>query len=183
MELDASEQKYALDLLASTADRLISAVSGLPEVQWRFRPAADRWSVAEILEHIVLLEQAFHSRVVVALQTGSAPLREASAVDSLVISRVPDRTVKYQAPAPLVPRGRWSESEGLHGFAEIRERTITFASDPTGFRDRTVDHPFLGPLDSYQWVLMVALHSARHTEQILEVVALTDAPSTAAAAD
>jgi len=34
-----------------------------------------------------------------------------------------------------------------------------------------VEHPALGALDGYQWVLFLAAHGVRHTKQILEVKA------------
>jgi hypothetical protein len=42
-----------------------------------------------------------------------------------------------------------------------------------------------GPLDGYDWILAVAAHTARHTQQILEVKAdpgfpVSTAPATAA---
>ena len=38
-------------------------------------------------------------------------------------------------------------------------------------RDHFFDHPVLGPMDGYQWLLLIATHSARHTAQIEEVKA------------
>jgi DinB superfamily len=163
------ERDLALELLTSTRDRLIQAVSGISEHQWRFKPAIARWSIAEILEHVVLVEEVFHSRVVAALQVGPAATREAGPLDALVLSTVADRATTHQAPERLVPSGRWSEVESRRRFEETRRQTIAFSRDPAGFRERTVNHPFLGPLDGYQWVLMVATHGARHTEQIIEV--------------
>ena len=169
VHITQEKRNDSLDLLDETRDRLIDAIAGLTGQQAHAKPAPGRWSIAEILEHVVLLEMAFHSRVIPALRTGPAPERDAETGDAMVRTRVPDRETKYQVPGPLAPTGRWNETECLRRFVDIRQRTIEFASNPAGFREHTVDHPFLGPLDSYQWVLMVALHSARHTAQILEV--------------
>ena len=38
-------------------------------------------------------------------------------------------------------------------------------------RDHFYSHPVFGPLDGYQWLLLLSAHSARHTEQIEEVKA------------
>jgi hypothetical protein len=40
-----------------------------------------------------------------------------------------------------------------------------------------VDHPVLGPLDGYEWILAAAAHSERHTKQILEVKADPNFPA------
>ena len=172
-----------MTLLTATRDQLLATVAGLTTGQWHGRPDPDRWTIAEVLEHIVLLEQVFHSRIVPGLKTGPPPAREAATVDALVRVLVPDRNTKYVVPPPLAPTGRWTESDCLREFVEVRQRTIEFLGDPAGFRERTVNHPALGPLDTYQWILMVALHGARHTAQIREALNAIDAPSTAAAAD
>ena len=39
-----------------------------------------------------------------------------------------------------------------------------------------MEHPALGPLDGYQWVLFLAAHSVRHTKQILELKASAGFP-------
>jgi len=38
-------------------------------------------------------------------------------------------------------------------------------------RDHMGPHPVLGPLDAYQWILLISAHSERHTKQIEEVKA------------
>lgn len=166
-----AELTVALNLLVETRDRLIGSVAELNHFQWHCKPVPERWSIAEIVEHVVLLETGFHLRIVPGLKLGPPPVTDdPHALDALVMARVPDRSTRYEAPASLVPTGRWDEMESLQRFVDIRQKTLDFAAKPDGFRDRTVVHPFLGPLDAYQWTLMVALHSTRHTEQIYEVM-------------
>lgn len=43
--------------------------------------------------------------------------------------------------------------------------------DTAGLRRHVIQHPAFGPLDGYEWVLAAAGHTARHTQQILEVKA------------
>src|SRR5215471_6891535 len=52
-----AERKFAVDHLNQTRTDLINAVQGLSEAQLNFKPAPDRWSVLECVQHIVLASQ------------------------------------------------------------------------------------------------------------------------------
>ena len=84
---------------------------------------------------------------------------------------VPDRTTKVQAPEPLVPTNRFGSPDGsIKHFVESRATTTNFLKTTTGLRDHVADSP-LGKLDGYEFVLLIAAHSERHTKQINEVKA------------
>lgn len=50
--LTAAERDKALKYLESTKQGVLAATSGLSEAQWSFKAGPDRWSVAEVTEHI-----------------------------------------------------------------------------------------------------------------------------------
>jgi hypothetical protein len=84
---------------------------------------------------------------------------------------VPDRSHKLQAPEPLVPTNRFGSPQGsVKHFLESRDKTEDFVKTTPGLRDHVSDSP-LGKLDGYEFVLLIAAHSERHTKQILEVKA------------
>src|ERR1700739_4412867 len=51
-----AEKKKALAYLESTKKDVLDATSGLSPAQWNFKPAPDRWSIAECMEHIAAAE-------------------------------------------------------------------------------------------------------------------------------
>ncbi len=57
-ELTPEQIAKASRHLIKTRDALLQSVAGLTASQWEFKPAPDRWSVAEVLEHIILVETA-----------------------------------------------------------------------------------------------------------------------------
>jgi hypothetical protein len=89
------------------------ATAGLSETQWNFKPAPDRWSVAEVTEHIAAAEDFL--RGMVTDQVMKAPPRPAGedvkALDEMVLTAIPDRTHKAQAPEPLKPTNRFGSPE------------------------------------------------------------------------
>ena len=50
--LTQAERDAALSQLQRTHDAFVKSISGLSIKQWTFKPAPDRWSVAEVAEHI-----------------------------------------------------------------------------------------------------------------------------------
>jgi len=56
-KLTSSELEQGRLYLHQTRNYVIGATRGLSEAQWKFKPASDRWSVAEIVEHIVLAQE------------------------------------------------------------------------------------------------------------------------------
>ena len=56
------ELDHARLYLQQTQTGVIGATKGLSQAQWNFKPAADRWSIAEIVEHMVLTQELFWVR-------------------------------------------------------------------------------------------------------------------------
>src|SRR5882724_7367978 len=55
-EVTQAEKDRAAQYLQSTKKGVLEATRGLSEAQWNFKPAPDRWSVAQVMEHIAAAE-------------------------------------------------------------------------------------------------------------------------------
>jgi hypothetical protein len=172
-EVTQAEKDRALQYLETTKKNVLEATKGLSEAQWNFKPAPDRWSVAQVMEHIAAAEDFIRDLVkekVMMAPAGEAG-RDVKKTDEGVLMMVPDRTTKVQAPEPLVPTNRFgSPDASIKHFVESRATTVNFLKTTTGLRDHVADSP-LGKLDGYEFVLLIAAHSERHTKQINEVKA------------
>ncbi len=172
-EVTQAEKDKALQYLESTKKNVLEATKGLSEAQWNFKAGPDRWSVAQVVEHIAASEDFIRGMVVEKVMTAPAGEagRDMKKTDEGVLAMVPDRTHKAQAPEPLVPTNRFGSPEGsIKRFVETRAATEDFLKTTTGLRDHVMDSP-LGKLDGYEFVLFIAAHSERHTKQINEVKA------------
>jgi uncharacterized damage-inducible protein DinB len=175
--LSQSDREKGIQYLEQTRDAIVADTKNLTPAQWNFKAAPDKWSVAQTLEHIALAEDGFFQTItekVMKAPAGAAD-RDTAKLDALVLGMVPDRSTKRQAPAELVPTGRWTPAETLDHFLKSRARTIEFLQTTPDLRQHVMDSP-LGPLDAYEWVLFTAAHSERHTKQILEVEASPNFP-------
>jgi hypothetical protein len=158
----------------STKKNVLEATKGLSEAQWNFKPAPDRWSVAQVMEHIAASEDFIRDSLLkekVMASPSGPPGREVNKTDEEVVAIVPDRTRKAQAPEPLVPNNRFGSPDGsVKHFVESRTTTEQFLKTTTGLRDHVMDGP-VSKMDGYEFVLFIAAHCERHTKQIYEVKA------------
>ncbi len=176
MTLSPEERDAALKSLQATHDAFLKSIAGLSEKQWKFKPAPDRWSVAEVSEHIAVAESAIFGMVQKQVMTSpAAPEKRAEVAgkDEAILKMVPDRSHKVQAPEFLQPTGRWANRDAVtKAFEDERKATMDYVRTTNDdLRDHFGPHPVLGPLDGYQWILLISAHSERHTKQIEEVKA------------
>ncbi len=168
-DLSLEEKRAAVFHLGATREGLLEAVEGLTEVEWRSRPAADRWSILEVVEHLAIVERRVHGVIGRMCAAPEAePGRRDSEVDQFVLVKVARRGQRVEAPAPIQPTGQWSPEEALGQFLAGRAETLALVETAACLRGRVLPHPLFGPWDGYQWILATAAHSARHTGQILE---------------
>src|SRR5512134_285200 len=94
-----------LSRLDGARTALRGAIDAIPAPLQRQRPAPDRWSAAEVLEHLTLVERIFGGRIVKALDaarsSGLAPeAQPRAALPDAIEQRMSDRVNKRQAPEP-----------------------------------------------------------------------------------
>jgi hypothetical protein len=149
-------EHVALDHLSASPEILRLAMAGLSEEQTLWKPAPDRWSIAEILEHLSHVEaHYFRAAFDALLSSGSA---EVEPYDQNV----------YAA------EGRYSGREPEESFAhweEQREDNVEFLREALNGRNlaRTARHPELGPVSAEDLLNEWAFHDLGHVRQILEL--------------
>jgi DinB superfamily len=171
--LVAADRESAMKYLETTKKNIEEAVKGLSEAQFNFKAGPDRWSVAQVLEHIAAAEDLLRGMIEEkVLKAPAAPDRDTKKIDAMVLAGVPDRSTKFQAPPPLQPTNRFNTpADTLKHFEESRQKTEDLLKNTTDLRDHATDSPMGVKLDGYEWILFIAAHSERHTKQILEVKA------------
>src|SRR2546429_2555792 len=113
-EVTQAEKDKALQYLETTKKNVLESTKGLSEAQWNFKPAPDRWSVAQVMEHIAAAEDFILGMVKekVMMAPAGEPGRDVKKTDEGVLAMIPDRTNKVQAPEPLVPTNRFGSPQG-----------------------------------------------------------------------
>jgi uncharacterized damage-inducible protein DinB len=178
--LTDAERTRAIEYLQKTQQEFVAATEGLTEEQWKFKPGADRWSIAECAEHIALTEELIWGMVNgKILKSPAAPEKAAARTnDDEIVAKVESRDKKVQAPEQIKPSGRWSSrDEIVKHFEQTRAAEIAFLRETKAdLRSHFAPHPLFKDLDAYQWLLLNGAHGRRHTAQIAEVKASEDYP-------
>jgi hypothetical protein len=174
--LTKEERDRAIDYLKETQKDFLAATEGLSDAQWKFKAAPDRWSIAEVAEHIAVTEDTIWKLVSEKMMKSPATpekAAEAQGKDEIILTKVPDRSRKAQAPEQLKPTGRWATRAPLvKDFENTRSQEVAFLKETKeDLRNHFEEHPFLKTIDAYQWLLLNGAHCKRHTLQILEVKA------------
>jgi DinB superfamily len=173
-----------VETLQSTRDAFVAATRELSGAQYQFKPDTDGWSIGQVVEHVALAELRLLDLVTIKLPHAPAPSAgktrgpdRFARLDTVVPSRTERRIV---APEMLVPKGTWASPEvSLAAFVEARNQTIAAAeaASPDAL-EHVVPHRFFGELDLEEWAYFMALHSARHTAQVVEIKSLPGFPTT-----
>src|SRR5688500_7397621 len=134
-----------------------AAIEAVPVARRGVRPSADRWSVAETIEHVALTERlitkACTRQLTAARAAGLAvETATASVLSSLPIEAVASRESRLSAPERLVPAGIDADA-ALHELEAARAafREFIASCDGLALGQVSFPHPSLGPLNMYQW--------------------------------
>ena len=172
MHSNTSELLARLD---QSREVLRAAVAAIPAELRDRRPAPERWSALDVLEHLSLAEERFRALVGKAIDEARAAGLGAesgvrAALPTDIAERVSNRQNRRDAPEFIHPRGGIDEAQAWAAFDRAHEgfRGVLTAADGLSLNEVIVAHPALGPLNAYQWAELVARHEERHAEQIRE---------------
>src|SRR3954471_5999885 len=179
--LTAEERNRALEYLKQTEKDFLASIDGVSDAQWKFKASPDRWSIAETAEHIAVAEQFIWDVISNKIMKSPATPEKRAEVkgkDEIILSKIPDRSRKAQAPEQLKPTGRWATRAALaKDFEATRAKEISYVTETKeDLRDHFEEHPAMKTMDAYQWLLFNGAHCKRHTAQILEVKAEPNYP-------
>jgi len=176
----ANGKDFLLKYYQQTYDALQKSVEGLSEAQLNFKPAADRWSINQCLEHIVMTEQMIfdYAKKGMEAPANAERRKDIKVNDEGVIKGVTDRSFKAKAPENVVLKGKYPDANAALADLQINRKAVLAYIDSVSvddLRSHIGDSP-MGPVDSYQALLFLAGHTSRHTAQIDEVKANVNFP-------
>lgn len=164
--------------IEDTRARLFERAALLTPEQEEARAYAEGWSVREIIEHLSLVEKQIVRLATLMLMKAETAGEKASPdgrIGPISLDRIAERASreKYQAPETARPTGApvtdslavmRASREALHG---LRTRF-----EVTNLSSVSYPHPVFGPLNLYEWFVMIGVHEERHLRQIEAILAL-----------
>lgn len=151
MQLDeAGSLHNAISLLEKTPKILETLLAEVSEETLSWKPAPDRWSISEVLAHLLEIERVYGLRAERFLGEESPQLENYDPASG--------------------PAGGKHGDDYLVGFADARSGTVALLSMmPPTAGQRTAQHPELGTITFSQMLHNWASHDLGHLRQIAEL--------------
>ena len=150
------------DNLYETRNNLVNEITSLSYTQFNGRPGMNKWSIAQVCHHLVLVEQATIKAIAWGLKKVDNTQTERKNVQLVL-----DRTKKFKAPEIVEPDVEPFEVQSIIDLLnDSRKKLLTFLStieDKSILTERSFKHPALGELPLDQWIEQIYLHEQRHT--------------------
>jgi hypothetical protein len=164
--ISSAEREFAVNQLDQTREALLRFLHGLSPEQLLYRPNPARWSIAENVEHLMLVEKRLVGAIAKNLQGPLDPSRCCAMSDADVVRVVAKVEQALESPPHFQPELRWPPKTLAQEFQTIRQGSRDFTSTVNGdLRHYFIPHPFYGDFDCYQWLLVIGAHCHRHTTQ------------------
>lgn len=163
------DRPFLLTLLHETREIFLNSFAGVTEEQSRMKPAPDRWSVLDTVEHLTTAETAQFKLISrqCTPRPADAPNREYA-----FLEMIPNRTRKMESPEGAKPTGRFATlAEAAEKFKTTRSNVISFLERYTeDLRASEVKHPHpaAGMVSICEMLVAMAMHAKRHAAQIDE---------------
>ncbi|HKP45470.1 MAG TPA: DinB family protein [Pyrinomonadaceae bacterium] len=162
--------KRVLARLDKVHAQINATVAELDNDWFQRQPPDGGWSVAEIIQHLNLVED----RVTKDLKKSfAAPGARVGMLRRFIpTSIVASRIVRVQAPKGVNPTNAPEKQAVIENFNDARARlkSLCAEKDTRDFRQVTFTHPFLGKIDGVAAVSFLGYHEKRHYKQIHEVL-------------
>lgn len=172
-----ADRKYTVDNLKRTRDELARETENLSDAQWHFRESPDRWSIAEVVEHLALWEIIWAREIGIGSRNTPQPdLIKTTQPDSYYHEFIMEEKA-HISPDFSRPTGFIRGKDNLTFFTRLRDQNIAFAEKTdadmrASFELTATKSPRnLHQVYIYQWG-----HVDRHMRQIRTIKVHPDYP-------
>jgi hypothetical protein len=164
------DRDHLIAHLQMTGSWLPDEVAHLSQAQLDYRPAPDKWTIAEVVQHLVIAEPNYWKLLQNGIHRPLAAGFKSRATDADVLWYGIDRTRHQKTSTDEDPRGQTIQvSEALAKFAQLRDTMLQYAK--TTNDDLRAHDVREWNVDAYQWFLEISTHAQRHIQQIREIKA------------
>jgi Mycothiol maleylpyruvate isomerase N-terminal domain. len=162
-----------VEFLDRTRTELMHGFESATPAQLAKKPGEKKWSVAEILDHLGIVETGIAglaARLIARGKSEGVPIEssETSLLGTFDAFSFPNTRDPFEAPYFVAPRSDPDPDEVRENLRRSRENLLAALATAEGMdlSKLSYRHAILGPLDLYQWVMFVGQHEARHSAQI-----------------
>jgi len=158
--------------LTHKRDALLHKLASLSMDALNFKAGPDKWSVVEVVEHLVIAEDDLLNQI--STQAPPFDSKSRSPEKYKTVIKVMERDIPVDVPDErAVPQGRLTANELLSRWEDIRQKLRDFlAGINLENKDNLVyRHPFAGPLDISETLHFFDVHFDNHMRHIDRILA------------
>ena len=166
-----------VELLTSAREQLMEVLETVPSDTANRRPKPECWSVAQIAEHLRLVEAGI-GRALGTLAREADSLEPETEASSLLGAldryQMTEPRRRIQAPSAVMPGEDPDLAAAIVALHDSRRRLLDLIHRVNGraLGRLSFPHPVLGTLTFYEWLLFLGQHERRHTIQAREVLGM-----------
>jgi len=157
---------------AKLHERFRTTVLAVTDDEAKVRPDGEEWSIAEIVEHVSIVDAGI-ARICAKLLNGAKAAGKASDGSLAITEKFREGTArianeKLEAPDRVRPTGKVSIASALATMDATATGVEALRADlaRVDLSANTFPHPFLGDMTAAEWLVMYGGHQARHAAQI-----------------
>lgn len=172
MMLDSIQEKF--ERLTQQRRALLQHLDSLSPEALSFKAGPDRWSITEVVEHLVIVEDNFLKQVTTEKSTPQLDPESRSPQKYQTVIKVMERDIEVDVPhESMEPHGHL-DLDGLLGkWDDIRKKMQGYLTEINAESkdDMVYRHPYAGPLDIGETLYFIEVHFDNHVRHIDRILA------------
>lgn len=152
-------------------------ISGLSDEQLNSLPEGEKWTIAQIVEHVAIVEGGITkicAKLLNKAQENGGTGDGSAKISTEFLQKIAGAGAqKFEAPERVHPTGTLSIAESFAKLDENRQnleniRSLFESVDETELK---FPHPAFGEMTSHEWLLLIGGHEGKHIAQIKRILA------------
>lgn len=184
MEFKTIAEIYAVN--KKVGGRFRDFANSISDAEAHAEIEGEPWTLAALIEHVAMVEGGIAkmcSRMIAGAKAAGTPSDGSFRIsEGFTSALAANEGAKFEAPDRVRPTGGVAIAESL---ARLKETTATLAAmqpdlEAYDVSALTIPHPYFGPLNAAEWIMLSGGHIARHMAQakaLLETVRASEPPA------
>lgn len=161
--------------LSAAREGTLAMIDGASEVARARVPAGHTWSALMVLDHLRILDEQVATvaeRLTARARKGGASAPPAKITELKELDRYEEGVMDAPSVPGMEPREP-APTTVMTDAAAARARLISVLEDvwEVDSRERRFPHPWLGPMNAYEWLLFAAVHERGHHAHLGDILA------------
>jgi hypothetical protein len=151
---------------------LLAVIENISDEQATALPAGEKWTIAQIVEHIAIVQDGM-TRISAKLlnearANGKTSDGKVLISDDFSQKAAGAREQKFEAPDRVRPTGNQTIAESIEKLNESRKnlKDLQPLFETVECSEHKFPHPSFGELTAHEWLALVGGHEFRHLRQI-----------------